>query len=115
MEELFKFITTIIAQITEAGAALIIGIAAIQATYQALLAFIRGSSDQKIKEKIRFNLGRWLCLGLEFELAADILRTAATPSWNEIGQLAAIIVLRTALNFFIQKEIDRIASNQTSS
>ena len=112
MEELFKIITVFIANITEAGAALVIGLAALQATYQSLVAFVRGASDQKVKEKIRVNLGRWLSLGLEFELAADILRTAVTPSWNEIGQLAAIIVLRTALNFFIQKEIERIAFNQ---
>jgi uncharacterized membrane protein len=46
---------------------------------------------------------------LEFELAADILRTAVAPTWNEIGQLAAIIVLRTALNYFLQKEIDKAA------
>lgn len=36
-----------------------------------------------------------LALALEFELAADILRTAIAPTWNEIGQFAAIIVLRT--------------------
>lgn len=114
MEEFFKIFTAIIASITEAGAALIIGLAALQATYQSLVAFAQGAADQKIKEKIRVNLGRWLCLGLEFELAADILRTAVTPSWNEIGQLAAIIILRTMLNYFIQKEIDRIDINQTS-
>ena len=57
-------------------------------------------------EQVRLNLGRWLALALEFELAADILRTAVAPTWNEIGQLAAIIVLRTALNFFLQREID---------
>jgi uncharacterized membrane protein len=33
-----------------------------------------------------------------------ILRTTITPTWNEIGQLAAIIVLRTALNYFLQNE-----------
>lgn len=113
MEEIFKLFTIAIATITETGAALVIGLAAIQATYQSLLAFIHGSTDQRIKEKIRADLGRWLSLGLEFELAADILRTAVTPTWNEIGQLAAIIVLRTVLNYFIQKEIDRIALNQT--
>ncbi len=50
-----------------------------------------------------------VALGLEFELAADVLRTTITPTWNEIGQLAAIIVLRTVLNFFLQREIDKAA------
>ncbi|MFC7735153.1 DUF1622 domain-containing protein [Roseomonas sp. GCM10028921] len=51
-------------------------------------------------------LGRWLALALEFELGADILRTAIAPTWSEIGQLAAIAAVRTALNFFLQREID---------
>ena len=59
------------------------------------------------KEQIRLRLGRWLAVALELELAADILRTAIAPTWNEIGQLAAIVVLRTVLNFFLQKEIDK--------
>ena len=46
-------------------------------------------------------------MALEFELAADILRTAVAPTWNEIGQLAAIAALRTLLNYFLQKEIDK--------
>jgi uncharacterized membrane protein len=58
---------------------------------------------------VRLELGRWLALALEFELAGDILRTAVAPTWNEIGQLAAIIVLRTALNFFLRKEIEKAA------
>ncbi len=62
---------------------------------------------QDAKEIVRLTLGRWLAVALEFELAADILRTAITPSWNDIGQLAAIVVLRTALNYFLQQEIDK--------
>ena len=46
-------------------------------------------------------------LGLEFPLAADILRTAVAPSWKDIGQLAAIAVLRTGLNYGLEREIAR--------
>jgi uncharacterized membrane protein len=55
---------------------------------------------------------RRLAVALEFELAADILRTAVAPTWNEIGQLAAIAALRTALNYFLGKEIDKEASSE---
>ena len=51
-------------------------------------------------------LGQWLAVGLEFELAADILRTAVTPTWNNIEQLIAIAALRTGLNYFLEREID---------
>ncbi len=77
-----------------------------------LRIFFRRSSNQDAKEEVRIELGRWLALALEFELAADILRTAVAPTWNEIGQLAAIIVLRTALNFFLQREIDQAAKRR---
>ncbi|MBA4001605.1 DUF1622 domain-containing protein [Brevundimonas sp.] len=58
------------------------------------------------KEEIRLRLGRWLVLGLEFLLAADILKTAVAPTWTEIGQLAAIAALRTVLNHFLRREIE---------
>src|SRR6185437_12394315 len=89
-------------------AGLIIGLAAIEATVRALRLFaVRSDTPQDAKEQIRLRLGRWLAVALEFELAADILRTAVAPTWNEIGQLAAIATLRTLLNYFLQKEIDK--------
>lgn len=98
---------------TEAAAALIISLAVIEGLARALLLFVPrrglgGAADasQDAKEVVRLKLGRWLAVALEFELAADILRTAVAPSWSEIGQLAAIAALRTALNFFLQREID---------
>jgi uncharacterized membrane protein len=54
----------------------------------------------------QIGLGRWLTLSLELTLCADIVATIAAPSWDEIGKLAAIIVLRTALNYFLAKEMD---------
>src|ERR671938_575887 len=56
-------------------------------------------------EGLRLGLGRSLALSLEFLLGADILRTAVEPSWDEIGRLAAIAAIRTALNYFLQREI----------
>jgi len=53
----------------------------------------------------RFTLARYLALALEFQLAADILETAISPSWQQIGQLAAIATIRTALNYFLTREI----------
>ena len=53
---------------------------------------------------LRLDLGRYLALGLEFQLAGDILRTAFAPTFVEIGQLAAVASIRTALNFFLARE-----------
>jgi uncharacterized membrane protein len=54
---------------------------------------------------IRLTLGRYLSLALEFQLGADILSTAVSPSWDEIGKLGAIAVIRTALNYFLSLEL----------
>ena len=80
------------------------------------MLFIPGylaSNELDAKEAVRLKLGRWLAVALELELGADILRTAVAPTWNEIGQLGAIVVLRTALNFFLQKEIDGAQARRT--
>ena len=94
----------------ELAAALIIGLAALEATIKALLLFAHRNAPPRVKNQVRLSLGRWLAVGLEFELAADILRTAITPTWNDIEQLAAIAGVRTALNYFLAKEIEKESS-----
>jgi uncharacterized membrane protein len=91
----------------ELAAAAIIGLAAAEAAWHALRLFVWRGPPQELKVQVRLSLGRWLALGLEFALAADILRTAITPTWRDIGQLAAIAVLRTGLNYGFEREIAR--------
>ncbi|GCE46266.1 putative membrane protein [Thermosporothrix hazakensis] len=112
MEGLFKLWTSFLASGVEAVAGLIIAFAALQACIRALLIFLdRSRAAAQYEgiqaERIRLRLGRWLALALEFELGADILRTAIAPTWTEVGQLAAIAAIRTLLNYFLQQEIDR--------
>lgn len=118
MEEFTKQVTVWLAEGVEGAAALVIGVAAIEALWRSVLLFVRrgdtGPGRQDAKEAVRLHLGRWLAVALEFELAADILRTAITPTWNEIGQLAAIAVLRTALNYFLQQEIDKAEARRVT-
>ena len=52
---------------------------------------------------------RWIVLALEFALAADIARTAISPTWDDIGQLAAIAVIRTALNYFLERDLEEFS------
>lgn len=54
---------------------------------------------------IRLAFARYLALALELQLGADILSTAIAPTWDRIGKLAAIAVIRTALNFFLSREM----------
>ncbi|MGJ7917065.1 DUF1622 domain-containing protein [Massilia sp. LXY-6] len=62
---------------------------------------------------IRLAFARYLTLALELQLAADILSTSVAPTWERIGKLAAIAVIRTALNYFLSKELkDERASEE---
>lgn len=51
-----------------------------------------------------------MLLGLEFELAADVVRSAISPSWTAIGQLGAIAAVRTFLNYFLEKDIKELSA-----
>lgn len=62
---------------------------------------------------IRLSFARYLTLALELQLAADILSTSIAPTWDRIGKLAAIAVIRTALNYFLSMEMkDERASDE---
>ena len=54
---------------------------------------------------IRLTLARYLALAVEFTLGADIIGTAISPSWDQIGKLGAIAVIRTGLNIFLSVEM----------
>ncbi|HEY8263655.1 MAG TPA: DUF1622 domain-containing protein [Methyloceanibacter sp.] len=47
----------------------------------------------------------WILLALEFALAADLVRTAVAPTWDDISKLAVIATIRTMLNYFLAKDI----------
>ncbi|RYG45906.1 DUF1622 domain-containing protein [bacterium] len=70
-----------------------------------------GSAEGRL-ETIRLVFARYLVLALEFQLGADILSTAIAPTWDQIGKLGAIAIIRTALNFFLTKELRDEAQRQ---
>jgi len=111
LEDWVRTITLAISLVVEGIAAMLVAYAVAEATVRLALTFSAHSGTGEAgahdaKEEIRLRLGRWLALALELLLGADILRTAVAPSWSEIGKLAAIAAIRTALNFFLQKEIE---------
>lgn len=95
----------VVVRLVEAAGALIIFLGAVWAFVQFVKAGLRGRDRVAGFNRIRLSLGRFLVLGLEFQLAGDVLRTAVAPSFTEIGQLAAIAAIRTALNYFLGREI----------
>jgi uncharacterized membrane protein len=110
VEELFKRIASPIALCAEALAVFIIAFGVIEAFIGLLKS---GIADRRVRRGARkevwLRLGVWLLLGLEFELAADIVRSVISPEWADIGQLAAIAVVRTFLNYFLEKDLEKYA------
>ncbi len=89
--------------VTEALAAIIIGTGICLTLTKTAAVLLKKEPDGY--ERARLTLARFLALALEFQLAADVLGTAVSPSWTQVGKLAAIAVIRTALNYFLSREI----------
>jgi uncharacterized membrane protein len=107
MEDLFKQSASYIALGVEAAAAIIILAGAIEAFSAIVRSFFLPGHKTYIRKRIWLRFGVWLLLGLEFELAADVVRTAISPTWTDISQLGAIAVIRTFLNFFLEKDLEK--------
>ena len=76
------------------------------ATLLFVRAYMRDRSSLRAYPAYRANLGRGILLGLEFLVAADIVGTVAVaPTWNNVGVLGVIIVIRTFLSFTLEAEI----------
>ncbi|GAA0727153.1 DUF1622 domain-containing protein [Dactylosporangium roseum] len=94
----------LLVRVVEVAGAIIIFTGALVAFVKFVVAAVRTRRTESFVP-VRLGLGRFLALGLEFQLASDILRTAIAPTLREIGELAAIAAIRTALNYFLSREI----------
>jgi uncharacterized membrane protein len=105
-ESTLTIIVTYLAFVAEICGALVIGVAVVRGLLRYIPhIFGREPPDETYTEGIRLQLGKSLALALEFELGADILRTAVAPTLSIILQTAAIAALRTFLNYFLDREL----------
>jgi len=79
----------------------------------SLLEFLKKEITRRkeaiqLNEAIRIKLGSYLVLALEFFIAGDIVKTIITPSWQSLGILGAIVVIRTILSYFLTKDLKKI-------
>ena len=89
---------------TTGAAVICLGVILAAAQFVRTLASARGRHSDNYNGT-RLTLARYLALALEFQLGADILSTAIAPSWDQIGKLGAIAVIRTGLNYFLMREM----------
>ncbi len=103
-EDTLRAAVNVLVRVIEAAGALIIFAGAALAFVRFLRTALPPHRGHDFT-RVRLGLGRYLALGLEFQLASDILTTAIAPTFEEIGKLAAIAAIRTALNYFLAREI----------
>jgi uncharacterized membrane protein len=85
----------------DAASAVVIALGGVQ----AFIALPKAMRGERRFTAVRLDFARYLALALEFQLAADVLQTAITPTLDQLGILAAIATIRTALNFFLAREM----------
>jgi uncharacterized membrane protein len=112
LELYFKEIASLLALIVEGAAIMVVTFGALQALLRVAGLVLRAGFPSSAVKPIWLGFAAWIVLSLEFALAADIIRTAIAPTWQDIGQLAAIAAIRTALNYYLEKDIDAVTDKE---
>ena len=114
MEELFAHAARVAKLLIEAAAVFTVAVGAGEAFVNLASLLVKRATGHGVKKEIWRRFGIWLLLGLEFALAADIIGSVVSPTWQDIGQLGAIAVIRTFLNYFLEQDLEHAASPETA-
>lgn len=106
MEELFRTIASYVALLLESMVVLTVAIGALEALYRIVVTMLVDRADDWDRRGVWLRFAGWILISLEFALGADIVRTAIAPSWDGVGKLGAIAVIRTFLGFFLGKDLE---------
>lgn len=112
MELPLQLFAQYVAMVLEAMAVVVIGMGSLEALYRTLWPLLSRKISQGMRRAAWLSMARWLVLGLEFMLAADIARTVIDPEWDDLGKLAATAVIRTFLNFFLERDLEAASRAQ---
>ena len=106
MEHFLTVAVGFVVPVVEACGALVIVIEVVRTMVLYLVGFFK--RDPLETTVLRCRLGQSMVMGLEFQVAADILKTALSPQWNDILLLAALIGMRTLLNYLLERELESL-------
>jgi uncharacterized membrane protein len=95
--------------------ALVILIGAIYATFRFLMRLFMSQQQHQVLnvDRVRLDLGRSIALGLEFIIASDIIETTTTPDYYSLGILGFLVVIRTFLNYFLNKDLNSLSKRES--
>jgi len=114
MKEWFTIASENAILVVDALALVIIFIAALEAFISAIHGiFSRLPAHERRDIWLRF--ARWLVAALTFQLAADIIESSITTSWESVARLGAVAVIRTFLNYFLERDVAETRERQHQS
>ncbi len=114
MREWLVVVTEQAVVVIDAMALLLIVIGTVEAFIDGFRLLFSGKDSHRRRE-VWLRYARWLIAGLTFQLAADIIETSIRTSWEAIGQLGAIAVIRTFLNYFLERDLEDAGNRQRES
>jgi uncharacterized membrane protein len=109
MEELLAEASSFVAPLIEAAAVVVVAYGAVEAFGRLVMLLMKPPIRYADRKSVWRRFGSWLLIGLEFELAADIVRSIIAPTWADLGKLGAIAFIRTFLNYFLEHDIEKAA------
>ena len=110
MEMLLRECANYVALAAELCSVLCIAVGMVETLVQGSIVVAgRRVTQRDARRELWAQFARWIVLALEFALAADIVRPAIAPTWDDIGHLGAIALIRTILNYFLERDMEEFA------
>ena len=100
--------------VIDALALLLIAAGSLEAFWRTMQVMV-ASDTGHLRREVWLRYARWLIAALTFQLAADIVESAISSSWESVGRLAAIAVVRTFLNYFLERDLTEIRERERST
>jgi uncharacterized membrane protein len=111
MDEFLVTLTEFVVPLINIVALVTVVAGTIECVVRVIGVSVAGTSRHALRS-VWLQYAGWLVAALTFQLGADILETAIAPSWEDIGRLAAIAVIRTFLEFFLGRDVTEIRERQ---
>jgi uncharacterized membrane protein len=111
MKEWLAYVTENAILVIDWMALAIIMIGTAEAFLRGISAMLSSPSGHERRD-VWLRYARWLVAGLTFQLAADIIETSITTEWEAVARIAAIAVIRTFLNYFLDRDLAEVRERQ---
>jgi uncharacterized membrane protein len=107
MKEWLVTVTEYAIVVIDALALVIVLVGTLEAFTSSIRLMLGGGSGHARRD-IWLRYARWLVAALTFQLAADIIETSISTGWEAIARIAAVAIIRTFLNYFLERDVEDV-------